>query len=237
MAVSEHTIVPRVARPNLEIVSRFGNAQIWIKDLDNLTTDPAEIAWLSKSERARATRLKDPTESLRFLASRIFTRKVLASVADLHPSTVEILIDKCGRPRLAQSSRHGSLGSSRLEFSVSHSENVLCIAIGQDQEIGVDVEVVRPCIDLLSVSKTALDPESCAIIERSSSEERLLTFYRLWTKREAFAKMQGHGICSDHVQQMHADSWQFHILDFTVGEKRVVGSLAVCPPVISRTLG
>jgi 4'-phosphopantetheinyl transferase len=236
MAVSECMTIPRVPRPDLEHVSRFGNAQVWIKDLDNLTADPAEIAWLSESERVRAARLQDPTGSLRLLASRIFTRKVLGSAAGLHPSRVEIFADKCGRPRLAQSSKCGSLGSSRLEFSVSHSENVLCIAIGQDLKIGVDIEVVGPCIDPLSVSKTALDSESCAIIERASSEERFLTFYHLWTKREAFAKMQGHGICSNHVQPMRAKSWQFHTLDFTIGEKRVVGSLAVCHPAISQVL-
>ncbi len=129
------------------------------------------------------------------------------------------------------------MDSSRLEFSISHSENILCVAVGQGLEIGVDVEVVRPGIDPLSVSNTTLDPESCAIIEHSSSEERLLAFYRLWTKREAFAKMQGHGVCSDHVQPMHAESWQFYTLDFTVGGKRVVGSLAVCPPAASQVLG
>jgi 4'-phosphopantetheinyl transferase len=234
--ILEYATIPKVPRPDLEHVSEFGNAQIWIKDLDNLTIDPGEIAWLSESERVRVARLKDPIESLRFLASHVFTRKVLASVARLHPSSIEIFTDRCGRPRLAQSSRYGLLGSSRLEFSISHSENVLCIAVGQDLEIGVDIEVVRPGTDVLSVGKTSLCPESMVIIERVSSEERLLTFYRLWTKMEAFAKMQGHGMCSNHVQPMQAESWQVHVLDFTVGEKRVVGSLAVCPPALSHIL-
>lgn len=227
MAMTEYPADTDVPKYTDEPVRQIGNVKIWLWELDSLGGSWTQIASLSGEERLRAARFKDPNESRRYIASCILTRRILAGVTGIRPDRLEILVDKCGKPFLMSSTIDHS--GRKPRFNISHSENLLCIAVGEGCEIGVDIEVVKADTDVLAISNASLDPVSIGIIERCSSEERAFVFYRTWTEREAFAKMQGHRMGSDHLQPMPAGSWREEILDFTVDEKRVLGSLAVRP--------
>jgi phosphopantetheinyl transferase len=147
------------------------------------------------------------------------------------PENVEIIVDHCGKPCLTLPAVATRLPTgSLLKFNVSHSENLLCIATTLGCDVGVDIEVVNPGLDVLAISQACLDQTDNDQIRCSSPSERSLVFYRLWTRREAFAKMMGHGVSSDHVHRTPTLPWSLGSLEFTLGEKQIVGSLVIGAP-------
>jgi phosphopantetheinyl transferase len=114
-----------------------------------------------------------------------------------------------------------------LGFNVSHSENFLGIAIALGVEVGIDIEVVNPDFDVLATSHACLDHLDMDQVRRASQNERSFVFYRLWTRREAFAKTQGHGVASGHVRCNLAQPWSIGSFEFEYGEQYIVGSMAI----------
>ena len=217
------------------VVHRFGdepsddaNVRVWFANLDEQHTDAAQLSWLSTSEHVRASRLKSLLERQRYLAGRVFTRRVLSNLTNIAPEDLKIIADQCGKPRLSLPAVEGRVPSNTLlKFNVSHSKNFLCIATALGRDIGIDIEVVNPNLDFLAISQACLDREDNEQVRCSSPHERGLVFHRLWTRKEAFAKMRGHGVTSNHVHRMLSVSWSLALLEFTLGEKQVVGALAI----------
>lgn len=205
--------------------------RVWFTDLDQQKTETTQFSWLSTSEKVRAARLKSPLARQRYVTSRVFTRRLLSDLTGILPENLEILADKCGKPYLnLPVAAHHLSSESLLRFNISHSENAFCIATALGSRVGVDIEVVNPNLDVLAISDASLQPEDIDRVQRSSLDERSLVFYRIWTRREAFAKMLGHGVSSDHVHAAPAPSWSLRSLEFTLSEKQIEGSLAIAVP-------
>ena len=205
--------------------------RVWFADLDKQPAEMAQLSWLSTSEHVKAVRLKMPQDRRRYLASCVVTRQVLSNETGILPENLQILTDKCGKPRISPLAVVGRPPSKNLlRFNVSHSENFLCIATALGSDVGVDIEVVNPSLDVLAISRACFDQENYEQVRCSSQKERVLVFYRLWTRREAFAKMLGHGVSSQHLHRTPAPPWSRRTLEFTLEEKQIVGSLAIGTP-------
>src|SRR6266545_3190353 len=130
------------------VVHRFGDepsddasVRVWFADLDELPTESAGLSLLSTSEYARGARLKKPRDRRRYLASCVLIRRVLSNETGVLPENLQILTDKCGKPRLSPLAVVGRPPSkSLLKFNVSHSENFLCIATALGSDVGIDIE-------------------------------------------------------------------------------------------------
>jgi 4'-phosphopantetheinyl transferase len=135
---------------------------------------------------------------------------------------------KHGKPRLAFP---GDLTGERLaalDFNLSHSENVLALAVAFGGEVGIDVEVVNPAVDLLAVAEAQFAKEDFAWLRALPASECTNGFYRLWTRQEALAKADGRGIASRPAVAARTDSpWQLHSFAFKLGDKEIVGALAL----------
>lgn len=70
---------------------------------------------------------------------------------------------------------------ANLHIALSHSANFLAMAVSQDADLGVDIEMIRErkFIKQISARYFAAPPKD------------LLSFYRAWTAREAFIKAIG----------------------------------------------
>ena len=217
-----------------ESLSEGGSVRVWFTDLDRQQTDMDQLSWLSTSEHAKAARFKVPLQRQRYLACRVFIRRILSKVTGLAPENLEIIRDQCGKPCLSPPVVGVRLPSeSLLRFNVSHSEHFLCIATALGCDVGIDVEVVDPGLDVLAISQACFDQKENDQIRRSSPNERSLVFYRLWTRREAFAKMLGHGVNSDHVHLTPPPPWSLRSLELTLKEKQIVGTLAITAPILT----
>lgn len=79
-----------------------------------------------------------------------------------------------------------------IHFSFSHSSTVAVCAVS-GQPVGIDVETTRKISNSL-IDYTMNDAERAFI---AASEDKVMAFLVLWTKKEAFLKLTGEGIHND----------------------------------------
>ena len=97
--------------------------------------------WLSPDERERAARLKVPDVAHRFRSGRALLRGLLGTYLALPPDSLRFRYNHHGKPAL-----DGQNGPDGLCFNLSHSGDLLVVALGRGREIGVDVEQVRAVV-------------------------------------------------------------------------------------------
>lgn len=164
---------------------------VWLCDLDREADSFCRWDLLSDDERQRASRLKSDELRRRFVTSRDILRSVIGKCLGLSARDVRFAADTHGKPGVS-----GSKGSTveRLQFNLSHSENLLLIAVTFDHGIGVDIEMLRDDFDPLAVAETHFSSREVAWLKSLPAIEHFPEFYRLWTMREAVAKCEGAGI-------------------------------------------
>lgn len=72
-----------------------------------------------------------------------------------------------------------------LRFNLSHSGDVTLVAVARDSEVGVDVERIRPVIEMRAIARRWLGRDDIA------DEQE---FFRVWTRHEAMVKALGVGL-------------------------------------------
>lgn len=78
----------------------------------------------------------------------------------------------------------------KIDFNISHSREYVVCALTSKGKVGIDIEKIEPInIDNFQTQMTCEQWQS--IME---SENRLRTFFELWTQKEAVAKVDGRGI-------------------------------------------
>ena len=115
-------------------------------------------------------------------------RESLAHTLGFAPETLPITRDAQGRPHFIAPLHH-------LETGWSHSGEALLLALGEDIELGVDIERLRPRPRAMDLAERFYHPEETAWLRGFDDDDaRLLGFVRLWCIKEAVLKAHGHGI-------------------------------------------
>ena len=153
-----------------------GEVHIWRVDLNRWSGDGAE---LDAAERDRAARFRWEEVRRRWTAGRAALRRLLERYTGVPAAELRFARGEHGKPYLAGSS---------VRFNMTDSGDLALYAVTLDAEIGVDVERVR-AIDGASISRRFL-PESEAAAVRADPA----SFFRIWTRREAYLKCIGVGL-------------------------------------------
>jgi 4'-phosphopantetheinyl transferase len=77
------------------------------------------------------------------------------------------------------------------EFSISHSEGRVVLAVSQGGAVGIDIEKIR-AVNLEDFSRVL--PEAAALNEKAGADRASALFFGYWTKREAVLKACGQGL-------------------------------------------
>jgi 4'-phosphopantetheinyl transferase len=147
---------------------------------------------LTDHERERAGRFAIERDRARFVAARGFLRTILASCLGTEPQRVELSYSSRGKPSLT-----GDCARSGMQFNLAHSGNLAVFAVAPHRIVGVDVEQVRPVPDLAELAARFFSTHECAAITKLAGQEQVLTFFRIWTRKEAWLKATGEGITGD----------------------------------------
>jgi 4'-phosphopantetheinyl transferase len=142
---------------------------------------------LSEDERIRAAKFFHERDRARYVFSKGRLRQILATYLTVGPDDVAFRITEFGKPFLDT-----PFQSSGIHFNVSHSQDLVVIAIAFDRRVGVDVEFVRPIHDLESVIERCFTNSERALIVRNP--DSLNSFFQCWTRKEAFVKAIGKGL-------------------------------------------
>ena len=145
---------------------------------------------LSEDERALAARFKVEDVRSSFVVSRGFLRKILGDALGCAPASISFGEGEHGKPFL-----EGAHATSEIEFNVSHSGDVFLYAVSRGRTVGVDVEKKKEGVSVETLARRYFAAgEVRRLIEEAPSEERLDSFYRCWTRKEAYLKAKGTGL-------------------------------------------
>lgn len=140
---------------------------------------------LSEPEKRKADNFKLPIMRRRYIAVRFLLRKTLANYLQIEPRALQFQADTYGKPFLACGSLH---------FNISHTADLLMIAVANFADIGIDVEAIKPRGNLDGLAARCFAETEYQAWRQLSGAQQEEVFYRLWTKKEAFVKAVGRGI-------------------------------------------
>jgi 4'-phosphopantetheinyl transferase len=147
-------------------------------------------ARLCGAERRRASRFRFERDRRRFVVARARLRELLAQRLETRPESIEFAYGVNGKPRLA-----GPGARSGWRFNVSHCEDLALYAFSSAGEIGIDVEAVHALAEADDIAARLFSRREHETYRALAPRDRPLGFFRCWTRKEAFVKALGDGLC------------------------------------------
>lgn len=162
-------------------------AHIWRLFLPDFIQETLNLSkLLNRDELDRAERFHFPIHQERFTITRGLLRKTLSLYTGISPETLIFHYGEHGKPFLANN-------DTDLRFNVSHSHDMAVFAFTVHKEIGVDVEKTEASFKE-SVAKRFFSPDEYTELMQLPETERVVAFYKIWSRKEALIKALGKGL-------------------------------------------
>ncbi len=129
---------------------------------------------LSEDEVARANRFRFEEDRIRWTRARSSLRLVLSGYAGDDPGKLVFVYGERGKPSLPS--------VTGIQFNLSHSGGWAMIAVTRSIPVGVDIERIRPNIDIA---------ELLVRLGETDLPQTVPDLYHAWTRREAKTKSVG----------------------------------------------
>jgi len=143
------------------------------------------ISVLSGDEIARASRFVGERDREQFIVGRARLRQILASYLAVRPEAMRFSYGEHGKPLLSRYPHSPS-------FNLSHSGDLAALAVSGCGAVGIDVEQMRP-VGTDIAQRFFTDKEN-AILVQLTGRQRVESFLRCWTRKEALVKANGEGL-------------------------------------------
>jgi 4'-phosphopantetheinyl transferase len=142
---------------------------------------------LSPDEHERAARFIFPEPREHFIIARGILRTLLTRYTGCEAAGHRFTYGPHGKPAL-------EAPSAPLSFNLTHSDDILLIAIARNGPVGIDVERVRESTSFMQIAKRFYTSREYEQITSLPEEQKREAFYRCWTFKEACAKALGAGM-------------------------------------------
>lgn len=186
------TAVPTRA-PGAEAVQAVAECHIW--SMAPLARPADWFGLLDGPELARTATFAQELDLARFVTGRVLARTALASLAGAAPAEIRLHTEcpGCGGP-------HGKPRAVGIaegwELSITHSADVVAVAIALGTPLGLDVERFEPWPgpELPPEYELVLTAAERAEVERLPAGRRARACLTYWTRKEAVLKATGEGL-------------------------------------------
>jgi phosphopantetheinyl transferase len=178
---------------------------------------PLLLSLLSESEKARASRFRLKTDFNCYVSVHGLLRIELSKLLNKDPRSIVFSEQKNGKPFIP---------GSDLPFNLSRSKTEFTFVIGEPgQFIGIDIERIKPGIDIKAISKNYFNVKEQDLISScENTEDQNLVFFKLWTRKEAILKAIGTGISAglsnvlvlDGVNQTDIEDYSLPVNEFRI---------------------
>lgn len=147
---------------------------------------PYDRIHLNQQELIRADRFHFHKHQRRFTVARASLRLILAHyLQESSPDTLIFHENKYGKPEL--------LHTPFLTFNLSHSKDWALLAIGCHYAVGIDLEFFSGR-SYLGIGQQLFSPEENRLLEQTPPSLQALSFFHIWSQKEAFIKACGMGL-------------------------------------------
>jgi len=186
-----------------------GSVHVWSWKLDPGPYSCGESeSLLSDEERERAQRFRVASHRQKFIVSHAAVRMILAGYFNCHLACIRYGYGQFGKPFVQNQS-----GGPLLHFSLSHTARLGALAISAENELGLDIEEIRPINPDVAKSLSRYEQSELAALQ---AKEWLPAFYRCWARKEAILKAEGIGL--------NLDSHSFDVSVAPLPKTRLLGS-------------
>ena len=136
---------------------------------------------LSNPERAQEVRFYFARDRHRYLVTRALVRSVLARYFEVAPEDWRFTTNSYGRPEIADE----TVRSSGLTFNLSHSGQLIVLAVAHQRQLGVDTEDFASRAASIDIAERFFSPAEVAALRKQSSDAQQQRFFEYWTLKES----------------------------------------------------
>lgn len=141
--------------------------------------------YLSPDERVRANNIYSNEKKRTYITSHAATRVILGNLLGTAPQKIDIQTGSHGKP---------VIGSSNIQFNLSHTQSLSLLGISMQNNVGIDIETIKPAREFLAIAKRFFNPSEYAWLKDLEQNELPGYFYQLWCFKEAYLKGTGTGL-------------------------------------------
>jgi 4'-phosphopantetheinyl transferase len=146
-------------------------------------------AVLSSDEQQRAERFHFAIDRVRHVVGRGVLRVIVAQCMRADAERLRFEYGAFGKPRLATGSTE-----TPLQFNVSHSGELILIALAMGRAVGTDLERMRSDINVERIAASFFSPHERLALQSIPAHLRIQAFFDCWTRKEAYIKAVGDGL-------------------------------------------
>lgn len=159
-------------------------------DLD-IDRNACSQSWnlLDDAERLRASRFRSRALRRKWAVARAALRSILAGYCDCSPHKIKFSKGAFGKPALA-----GECAKTGVTFNLSHSGDMAVIAVANDLQLGVDIELRKTVRDWVNIANRFFSASENSELMSFQKCRRTDAFFDCWTRKEAIIKATGEGL-------------------------------------------
>lgn len=160
--------------------------RVWVVPVDVPPDTAARCAEvLDDGERTRAEAFLSPLDRRRFTVAHGALRIMVGRVLETRSAALTWIPGRHGKPELAPP-------WSGLHTSLSHSGDMIAMAISADRPVGVDIQHPVPDLDTNGLSARFFPPDEASYVAAGRhARARADRFAYLWVRKEAVVKAAG----------------------------------------------
>lgn len=172
-------------------------AHVWVANLQRSKTELEVLkSTLCMDEQKRADRFRFIEDTQTFIVARGILRLLLSKYLNIAPQKLLFEKNKYGKLFLAAQILEKKQSSTfpQIQFNLSHSHGLALFAFAMHQQIGVDIELIRPNVDFLEIADRFFSEQEYQDLLKLAANKQLPAFYNCWSRKEAFIKALGEGL-------------------------------------------
>lgn len=180
-----------------------GNNTVWVRYLPVAPLPAHWVDLLSADEQARIAALRHPLDRRSHMAAHALKRLVLGERLGVPPAGLGFRTGMRGKPELD--------GPAAIQFNLSHTRTLVCVAVARGRKVGIDVERITPGLIDADMEAEMFTPAERARLDGLAEPARLRAAVAQWTLKEAALKALGRGL-DDGLGAFELDPavWQTH---------------------------
>jgi 4'-phosphopantetheinyl transferase len=164
-----------------------GSIDIWSARYSSLDLYyPFLSSLVSLEEIQKAAGFKKPDDTRRYIMRQGMVRVILGHYIHEDPEMIQIVRSKSDKPSLDPKGKF-----SDVRFSISHTDEMVCLGITRNYEIGLDIVKTNPRTPFSEIEHYLFTPGERSWIEQTIPEQRFMQFFRIWSLKEALLKATG----------------------------------------------
>jgi 4'-phosphopantetheinyl transferase len=181
-------------RPPIKLSISRSELHIWRINLCNVNYQLKYLTSLLSSEEVkRSNRFIFEQDSYRYQVTHSMKRFILANYLDCNPQGLRFEVGSHGKPGLIKLQN-----PLKIQFNISHSRDLILIAITVEDSVGIDIEYQDKNISIESLGEIIFSSlEKKFFSALNSQQEKKEAFFCCWTRKEAYLKAIGTGLTLD----------------------------------------